>query len=239
MSEYVELDEIDSITFKELPVEQSIEEDTSRYYVDDEKLTEEMTVWRSNTDQFKLNKTERPPIPVFVAQCVISLASSMIKRHNYVGYSYTDEMISDAILNCTKYAHNFSVNKKNQKGKNSAFTYLNFIISKSFNNRIKQEKREQYLKYASFGIMGGHDAFGDEMIGVDESDDSESGVSISLLGNDFISKALDYEHKYGLIKKEKTKKTVVLDTFIFDMFGVDDDLDDISSIMDEDFINEN
>jgi hypothetical protein len=237
MSVSVELDEIDSITFKAINVEEPL--DTSRHYIDDDMLTEAMAIWRSDTDKSKLEKSIRPPIPVFVAECVISLATAMIKRHNYVNYSYGDEMISDAILNCTKYAHNFSATKKNQKGKNSAFTYLNFIISKSFNNRILKEKREQFLKYASYSLMGGHDAFGDEIIGSDDTDDSDvAGVSVGLLGNDFIAKALEYELKYGLIKKEKTKKVPKTDMFAFDLFGTDDELEEIDLLMGMDSIDE-
>ena len=237
MSVSVELDEIDSITFKENTEEPL---DTSRYYVDDEKLTEAMTIWRSETDKSKLEKSTRPPIPVFVAECVISLASAMIKRHNYINYSYGDEMISDAILNCTKYGHNFSVAKKNQKGKNSAFTYLNFIISKAFNNRIIKENREQFLKYASYSLMGGHDAFGDEIIGSDDTEDANTaGVSVGLLGNDFITKAREYELKYGLFKKEKIKKTALTDMFAFELFGTnDEELEEITLIMEMDNIDE-
>lgn len=224
MAELVELDELENIAFtqdtqKSVTEKETLvpEEDKSRHYVDDDKLTEVLGKWSVEYKEQKLLGLPTPTLPKFVCECIIKIIDAIGKRHNYIGYSYLDEMKSDALLNNVKYIHNFNPQKKNMKGKNSAFTYINFISIQSFNNRIEYEKEQQYLKYISYGLLGGNEAFGDEII---ESDDSEEGgTSVSILGNEFMNKALEYEADKEAKKKQKIKKpTKKSNTFMFDLF---------------------
>jgi hypothetical protein len=214
MAELIEVEDVANIKFKE--VESESEVDTSRYYINDDEYTAAMTEWRYKCNEAKASGQERPPLPDYIGECVDKAANSMSKRHNYCGYSYVDEMIGDAVFHCVKYLHNFDPSKTNKKGKVSAFSYTNMIITRSFNNRIESEKKQQYLKYASYNLMGGNEAFGDEVV---ESDDSDEAVSVGILGADFMNKAQEYESKYGLNKKVKEQKIISADLHMFDMFS--------------------
>jgi hypothetical protein len=218
MPELIEDDEVESLTLVEVekPVVRA-----PRHYIDDEHLTGILSEWKKVFDADIAAGKERPKLPEAVGEAIFDMAEALGKRHNFSGYSYLDEMKSDAILHCVKYIHNFNPEKKSQKkGKVSAFGYINMIIWRSFTHRIDAEKREQYLKYKSFELMGGMDAFQDEDLesASGGSDGDEGGLSVGVLGSDFITKAREYEEKNGLdsFRKPKEKK-VAFDGFMFDI----------------------
>ena len=216
MPEIIEDNELENLTFSDVdkPVMPK-----SRHYVDDDDLTRILSAWKVEYDAAKRAGQEVPRLPEAVGEAILDMAEAMGKRHNFSGYSYLDEMKSDAELHCVKYIHNFNPEKKSEKkGKVSAFGYINMIIWRSFTNRIKSEKREQYLKYKSFELMGGMDAFKDEDIAeASGGEGDDSGLSIGVLGADFIQKAREYEEENGLnIIKSKEKK-VVFDGFMFNL----------------------
>lgn len=213
MPELVDSNEIDTIQFQK-DVAQNLK---SRHYIDDDHLTKILSDWKQIFDQFKEYGFERPPLPEAVGEAIYDMSESMGKRFNFAGYSYLDEMKSDAILHCVKYIHNFNPLKKSEKkGKVSAFGYINMIIWRSFTNRIKYEKQQQYLKYKSFELMGGMEAFQDEeMIGAGGEDGGDEGMAIGTLGADFLQKAREYEEEYLKDAPAKKEKVVHFDNFMF------------------------
>ena len=89
------------------------------------------------------------------------------------------------------------------------------IIWRCFTHRIEYEKQQQYLKYKSFQLLGGMDAFQDEDM-TDVAGDGEP-IDIGVLGQDFMSKIAEYEEKYGLDKQKKREKKIEFDGFMFDL----------------------
>jgi hypothetical protein len=219
MPEIIEDNELESISFsKDAPAAPK----PSRHYIDDDHLTKILSEWKEVFDRLVAEGQERPKLPESVGEAICDMAEAMGKRHNFHGYSYLDEMKSDAILHCVKYIHNFNPKKLSQKkGKVSAFGYINMIIWRSFTHRIDEEKREQYLKYKSFQLMGGMDAFQDEDM-ADVMGDGET-ADIGALGQDFMSKAAEYEEKYGLDKQNKREKKVEFDGFMFELTAPTDE----------------
>lgn len=216
--------------------EQFIQDTTSnkhRFYIDDNHLTQILTEWKlSFWDENGILKPVRPRIPEAVGAAIWDMAEQMGKRHNFANYTYLSEMKSDGIIHCVKYIHNFNPLKKSEKkGKVSAYGYINMIIWRSFTNRIKVEKREQYLKYKSFELMGGMDAFNDEELSVETGDDG-SKVTMGMLGSEFMDKIAEYERDNPSVVTKKDK-TVAFDNFLFDM---GDDPEESESDDDEDEI---
>jgi len=217
MPEVIEDSELDELTFSKdaKPVENK-----SRYYVDDEDLTRILSAWKLEYDRCKAEGLPSPRLPEAVGEAILDMAEQMGRRHNFSGYSYIDEMKSVATIHCVKYIHNFNPNVDTagfRKKKVSAFAYINMIIWRSFTNYIGVEKREQYLKYKSFELMGGMDAFQDEdMAEASGGEGESSGMSIGALGADFIQKAREYEEQHGLDGKggRKVKKDK-FDDFMF------------------------
>lgn len=214
MPEIIEENEIDTLSFSK----DAVVTKPSRHYIDDDHLTSILSEWKVRFDAAIAAGEPRPQLPESVGEAIYDMSEAMGKRHNFCNYSYLDEMKSDAILHCVKYIHNFNPNKKSEKkGKVSAFGYINMIIWRSFTHRIDYEHQQQYLKYKSFQLLGGMDAFKDEdMTDLSGGDDGES-IDIGVLGQDFMSKIAEYEEKHGLDKKTKKDKTVTFDAFLFDI----------------------
>jgi hypothetical protein len=215
MPELVEEVELEQVKFsKDIPPVAN----NSRHYIDDAKLTQILSEWKKIYDAAKAAGEIVPRLPESVGAAIYDMSEAMGKRFNFSNYSYLDEMKSKAILHCVKYIHNFNPEKKSEKkGKVSAFGYINMIIWRSFTNCIKEEKQEQYFKYKSFELMGGHDAFKDEEMESASGEDEGEYVSIGALGSDFMQKAREYEEKYMIDKVKKEKKSIVFDNFMFDM----------------------
>ena len=70
------------------------------------------------------------------------IAENFGKKHWFSGYSYLDEMVSDAIEASLKYMHNF-----NEEKYKNPHAYISMITFNAFLSRIKREKRESTKKY--------------------------------------------------------------------------------------------
>jgi len=89
----------------------------------------------------KQNKPQ-PRIPEEIGKCFIMIATKLASKGNFVGYTYKDEMINDALENCVIAIHSFNP----EKSKNP-FAYFTQIIWYAFLRRIEKEKKQTYVKY--------------------------------------------------------------------------------------------
>jgi hypothetical protein len=226
MPELIEDDEVENLSFSK---DEKPGVKHARHYIDDSHLTSILSEWKQRFDADIAEGKERPKLPEAVGEAIYDMAEALGKRYNFQGYSYLDEMKSDAILHCVKYIHNFNPAKKSEKkGKVSAFGYINMIIWRSFTHRIDEEKREQYLKYKSFQLMGGTEAFQDDDMSEASGDDG-GGVEIGVLAQDFLSKVAEYEEKHGLdgSGQKKKNKTIEFDSFMFDLAATAETPEDV------------
>lgn len=219
MAEIIEVDSIDEISFVKVKKTRL----ASSHYVDNKKLSDIMVEWRKKCDEAKAAGLERPRIPEYVGEAILKIAISLGKRFNFRGYSYLDEMISDAVLHVCKYIHNFNPFAATVSGVPSAFSYINRIIWRSFTHRIELEDRNQYLKNKSFELLGGMDAFKDSDLNDIFEDGSETnsngGATMSVIGDELLNRAYEYEIKHGLGPKrfEEKEPTEVEDDFMFNL----------------------
>lgn len=103
-------------------------------------------------EQIKLAEEQGLPIPRltnYLGECILLIANKFASKANFNGYSFKDEMISDAVENCVKYFDKFDhVNYKNPFAYFSQFTYFAFL------RRIAREKHEFKIKHRIIQSVG-------------------------------------------------------------------------------------
>jgi len=143
--------------------------------------------------EYRKNKSLDPSIklPDYIGQCFVSIAHRYISKPNFIGYTYKEDMIGDAIENCIKYFHNFDPEKSN-----NPFSYFTQIIHNSFVKRIMTEKKQSYVKHEIVKKMP-FNVFSSQM--EDNPDFMNQYMSFIQRNNSFDSEG--YERR--LLKKDK------------------------------------
>jgi len=112
------------------------------HYVDNKKLYEAIIEYKHNVLEASKNNRQKPPIPNYVGECILMIATRLSTKPNFVNYSYREEMISDGVENCICYFDNFDPSKTN-----NPFAYFTQIIYYAFLRRILKEKKQLYIKH--------------------------------------------------------------------------------------------
>ncbi len=112
------------------------------HYVDNKKLYEAIIEYKHNVLEASKNNLQKPPIPNYVGECILMIATRLSTKPNFVNYSYREEMISDGVENCICYFDNFNPAKTN-----NPFAYFTQIIYYAFLRRILKEKKQLYIKH--------------------------------------------------------------------------------------------
>lgn len=174
-----------------------------RNYINNDDFIAALVKYKSECVDALSQGNKKPQIPNYIGECFTKLSNGLSQRPNFFGYSYRDEMVSDAIINCLLYFENFNPNVKNSRGYVNAFGYFTQIIWYCFLRRIHKEHKQQYIKYKStenFGIFGSDDS---PENGIDQVVQSE--VYSNMY--DFIKKFEEAEQKKSakLFSSKKTK----------------------------------
>lgn len=114
------------------------------HYVDNAKFLEALTAYKKGYDKAKKAKRKKdpPPVPEYIGECFLKIATHLSYKPNFVNYTFRDDMISDGVENCLVYVHNFDPAKSN-----NPFGYFTQIIYYAFLRRIQREKKYTYTKY--------------------------------------------------------------------------------------------
>lgn len=116
----------------------------SNHYVDNKRLYGEMIKYINAYNEAKEQGREPPKASNYIGECIWMIANRLSTNRNFIGYTYRDEMIGDAIENCLRYLHNFNPDKSN-----NPFAYFTQIMYYAFLRRIEKEKKQSYIKYKS------------------------------------------------------------------------------------------
>jgi hypothetical protein len=160
-------------------------------YINNKELFE---VYCKYKDDLKNDPTTR--IPEYIGKAILLIANGVAQKGNFSGYSlnWKEEMISDAIENAIKYAHNFNPEKSQ-----NPFSYISTIVWYAFLRRIEEEKKEQYIRYKILRNEYLFSAMLEQQMADKNSNSDE--YSIEEYINSFVD---DYEKKLTE-KKKKTK----------------------------------
>ena len=79
----------------------------------------------------------------YIGECILKICTNLAHKNNFNGYSYKDEMVSDAIENCLAV-----VDKFNPEKSENPFAYFTQCAYFAFIRRIQKEKKQQEIKGA-------------------------------------------------------------------------------------------
>lgn len=174
----------------------------SNHYVRNEEFLAAHAKYKQDCKDAKKAGKPKPNIPDSICQSLMLIAENLSHKPNFIGYSYRDEMVADAIENCIMYFDNFD-----PRIKKNPFAYFTQISFYAFIRRIQKEKKQQYTKYKIAQHQG--------IMGEEEFLENEDGTvrQIELYENisDFIG---TYEESKE--KKKKPKKKNKLENFMED-----------------------
>jgi hypothetical protein len=65
------------------------------YYVDNKLFLQAMIEFRESVAHAEENKLQRPIVPMYIADCIMKIATHLSYKPNFVNYSFREEMICD------------------------------------------------------------------------------------------------------------------------------------------------
>lgn len=161
----------------------------NKFYVDKKDF------WESTKEYKKLCETNpNAKIPDRAAVHLMNICGGMVKRHNFRGYSFVDEMYEDALETCIKYFKKFDPDK----GKNP-YGYFFTTAYRVCLTRIELEEKQQAIKakYIQNMIIEDNDNL---------FTDKDTGEYTNYVGNFFSFDLQAYEEKQKKKRNKKTKK---------------------------------
>ena len=131
----------------------------SEHYVNNKEFLAALIKYREDIEIAQIQGKPKPPIPRYIGECFLKIATHLSYKPNFVNYMFREDMISDGIENCVQYIHNFDP----EKSKNP-FAYFTQIIHYAFISRIGKEKRQLEIKNKILERSGFSEVFDDNSI---------------------------------------------------------------------------
>lgn len=180
------------------------EKDTGNHYVDNKRLYAEMIKYINSYNEAKKEGKEPPVASNYIGQCIWLIANNLSTNRNFIGYTYREDMIGDAIENCFRYLHNFDPEKST-----NPFAYFTQIMYYAFLRRIDKEKKQSYIKYKAMENSQVMNTL------VEMAPDDQSHFNAYIVTMDF-EKLASLSEKYDAKPTTKTKKKAGLEKFFGD-----------------------
>lgn len=101
-----------------------------KYYVNNQDLLDKIKDYK-DSDKFSDE----------LGKMIFDIAKNYACKGNFSGYTWKEDMVSEAVLTCCKYLKNFDADKSN-----NAFAYITKICHNSFKGYIKKENKHSKIK---------------------------------------------------------------------------------------------
>lgn len=119
----------------------------SVHYVDNAKFSQAVVDYCIELQAAKLaRKNDLPKVTNYIAECFLKISEGLSHKHNFIRYTYREEMVMDAVENCLRAIENYNIEAATRSGKPNAFAYFTQIAWYAFLRRIAKEKRQQDVK---------------------------------------------------------------------------------------------
>lgn len=167
----------------------------SENYVDGKRFFEAIRDYKLLVKTAAAEGKKKPKIPEYIGECIYKIASNLIRSYKFNGkYSFEDQMISDACLQCIEYLDTFDPERSS-----SAFSFFTQTCYNTFIRRIKIEKKAMYIRTKLIIDMPANGELADS-----ESDD-HSMDNIEVAYENMHEFVREYETKNGLNKPRKKR----------------------------------
>ncbi len=181
----------------------------SIHYVNNADFSQAVLDYVTLVNKAKTNGKSQPIVPDYIAECFLRIAEGLSHKHNFIRYTYREEMVMDAVENCLKAIYNYNIEAATRTGKPNAFAYFTQITWYAFLRRISKEKKQQDIKLKYLTRA----AIEDLIDGGDESGEGIIAVTSYLDQlRDRIDRVKDQDQKvkeFATEEKKKRKKRVV------------------------------
>lgn len=141
-----------------------------------------------------------PRIPERIGHCFYMIATRLGTKWQFSGYTYREEMVSDALENCVVAVHNF-----NPERSQNPFAYFTQIIYYAFLRRIEKEKKQTFVKYKSLEHF---------LIDASLNDEDAKAYSTFDITNDKMKPILEKYEKKPKTEKAQQKQNEGIEKFI-------------------------
>ena len=118
----------------------------SIHYVNNADFSQAVVDYVMEVNKAKEAGTVQPIVPDYIAECFLRISEGLSHKHNFIRYTYREEMVMDAVENCLKAIYNYNIEAATRTGKPNAFAYFTQIAWYAFLRRISREKKQQDIK---------------------------------------------------------------------------------------------
>jgi hypothetical protein len=165
-------------------------------YINAHELHEALTNYYIILRQAKEEKSTLPRVPEQIGVYIMRICNELSTWSKFARYTFKDEMVEDAIMNCVYGASMFNPTKPTA----NAFNYMTTIAYQSFLQRIDKEKRQHYIRHSNF-VKNFSDIDGNLL----EIDGEVNEVSNRVV-QEFEAKQLERKRKQAEKKRKNAKK---------------------------------
>lgn len=89
---------------------------------------------------------ELPVVPDYIAICFQNIAEGLSMKNNFIGYTFREEMVLDAVENCLRAIKSYKPAGLEDGSDPNAFSYFTTVCNNAFLRRIKKENRQTQIK---------------------------------------------------------------------------------------------
>ena len=184
-------------------MENDMSKKESVHYVNNAQFSQAVVDYVTIVNEAKANGDPQPIVPEYIAQCFLRIAEGLSHKHNFIRYTYREEMVMDAVENCLKAIYNYNLEHATRTGKPNAFAYFTQITWYAFLRRISKEKKQQDIKMKFLS----HASIEDFIDGFDAGEEGAQAVSsyVDTL-RERIDRVKDQDQKIKQFAKEEKKK---------------------------------
>ena len=112
-------------------------------YVDNKQLTVALTAYVKSCEHDEDGKfiEGSGDFSNELGEMILLIAKNLSNKGNFANYTWKDDMVSEAILTCVKYCHNYNYEKSS-----NGFSYITQICRNAFINYIQKQNRHSTIK---------------------------------------------------------------------------------------------